>query len=127
MKVLRIYDAGGQMKHECNISTNSVILAVEFISDRCHICASLSDRTFMFYDAAVKPKDATDNPPFKNAYKCTRKFDLRFIQKNLCYVKRKKVLFSSQTDCTVNSWNIDEIWNNPDFEYHDSEMARRRK
>lgn len=126
-KVLRIYDAGGQMKHECNINTDSVILAVEFIPDRTHICVSLSNRTFMFYDAATKPKDALDNPPYKNAYKCTRKFNLRFIQKNLCYVKRKKVLFSSQTDCTVNSWNIDEIWNNSDFEYHDSETAKKKK
>lgn len=121
MKVLRIYDAGGQMKHEHNIDTKSVILAVEFISDRTHICVSLSDRTFMFYDAAVKPKKTEE------AYKCTRKFNLRFIQKNLCYVKRKKVLFSSQTDCTVNSWNIDEIWNNPEFEHHDIETAKKKK
>lgn len=51
MKVLRIYDAGGQMKHECNINCNSVILAVEYISHHNSICVSLSDRTFMFYDA----------------------------------------------------------------------------
>ena len=58
-------------------------------------------------------------------YKCVRKFALKFIQKNLFYVKRKKVLFSAQTDCTVNSWNIEEIFSNPEFEYTDDEQAKK--
>ena len=103
------------MKLEKDLNCNSPILAVEFIPDKNSICVSLSDRTFVFFDATPK------------AYKRTRKFNLRFIQKNLCYVKRKKVMFSAQTDCTVNAWSIEEIFAEPNFEFTDDEGAKKKK
>ena len=114
MKHLRIYD-GLTMRHETDINCNSVILAVEFIPDKNAICVSLSDRTFIFYSA--KPKD----------YVRLRKFNLKFIQKNLCYVKRKRVMFSAQTDCTVNAWDIEEIFARSEFEYGENEEAKKKK
>ena len=114
MTKLRLYD-GATLKHDKDLPCNSPILAVEFIPDKNSICVSLSDRTFVFFDATP------------GAYKRTRKFNLRFIQKNLCYVKRKKVMFSAQTDCTVNAWNIEEIFANPDFEFTDDEGAKKKK
>ena len=66
MKNLRIYH-GETLKIETNINCGSVILDVEYIPDKNAICVSLSDRTFVFYDATPK------------AYKRLRKFNLKFI------------------------------------------------
>jgi hypothetical protein len=62
MKNLRIYN-GLTMKHEKDILCASVILAVEYIPDKNSICVSLSNRTFIFFDAGT--------------YKLTRKFPLK--------------------------------------------------
>jgi hypothetical protein len=101
------------MKHEKDIPCASVILAVEYIPDKNSICVSLSNRTFIFFDAA--------------SYKLMRKFNLKFIQKCLCYVRRKKVMFSAQTDCTVNSWNIEKIFLNSEFEEDINEKNAEKK
>jgi len=63
MKNMRIYN-GLTMKHEIDISCPGVILAIEYISAKNSICVSLSDRTFLFFDAG----SAT--------YKQQRKFNL---------------------------------------------------
>lgn len=62
MKNLRIYN-GLTMKHEKDILCASVILAVEYIPDKNSICVSLSNRTFIFFDAGTN--------------KLTRKFPLK--------------------------------------------------
>ena len=100
MNELRVYD-GTTMKLEADINCKNVILSVEFIVDKNAICVSLSDRTFLFFDATPKPvnkndkKTTTSNMTPLAEYKCIRKFALKFIQKNLFYVKRKKILFSA--------------------------------
>ena len=97
MKNMRIYN-GLTMKHEIDISCPGVILAIEYISAKNSICVSLSDRTFLFFDAG----SAT--------YKQQRKFNLPSTQKCLCYVNRKRVLFSAGTDGAVFAWLIDKIF-----------------
>ena len=94
---MRIYD-GLTMKHEKDIPCPGVILAIEFISDKTSICVSLSDRTFLFFDATTA------------SYKQMRKFNLPSTQLCLCYVKRKRTLFSAGTDGAVFAWLIDKIF-----------------
>lgn len=50
MKTMRTYN-GLTLKEEHKIECPGVILAIEYISAKNSICASISDRTFMFYDA----------------------------------------------------------------------------
>lgn len=59
MKILRVYD-GLTMKLEADIDCKQVILSVEFIPDKNAICVSLSDRTFLFFDATPKPLNKND-------------------------------------------------------------------
>lgn len=59
MRNLRIYD-GSSMRHEIDIACDGVILAVEFIPDKNAICVSLSNRTFIFFDAS-----STTSTPYK--------------------------------------------------------------
>lgn len=73
MKNMRIYN-GSTMKHEIDIACPSVILAIEFISDKNSICVSVSDRTLIFFDAGSA------------VYKQIRKFNLPKTQRCLCYV-----------------------------------------
>ena len=67
MKFVRIYN-GNTMKLELTISCPGVILAIEYVSDKNAICVSLSDRTFLFYDAS------------STSYKQMRKFNLPSTQ-----------------------------------------------
>lgn len=99
MKFVRIYN-GLTMKLEITIPCPGVILAIEYVSDKNAICVSLSDRTFLFYDASSA------------SYKQMRKFNLPSTQKCLCYVKRKRILFSAGTDGAVYAWIIDKIFHN---------------
>jgi WD40 repeat protein len=99
MKFVRIYN-GVTMRSEIVIPCPGVILAIEYVSDKNAICVSLSDRTFLFFDAS----SAT--------YKQMRKFNLPSTQKCLCYVKRKRILFSAGTDGAVYAWIIDKIFHN---------------
>lgn len=39
------------MKHDTDITCPGCILAIEYISSKNSICVSLSDRTFLFFDA----------------------------------------------------------------------------
>lgn len=94
---MRIYN-GLTMKHEIDIACPGVILAIEYVSDKNMICVSLSDRTFLFYNCTSSP-----------LYKCERKFNLPSTQKCLCYVKRKRLLFSAGTDGAVFAWQVDKI------------------
>jgi hypothetical protein len=48
---MRIYN-GLTLKHEQDITCPGCILAVEYISSKNSICVSLSDRTFLFFDAS---------------------------------------------------------------------------
>lgn len=97
MKNMRIYN-GLTMKHEVDIACPGVILAIEYVSDKNSICVSLSDRTFLFYDAT--------------SYKHQKKLSLPSTQRCLCYVKRKRVLFSAGTDGAVWAWLVDKIFVN---------------
>jgi len=115
MKNMRIYN-GLTMKSECDIACPGVILAIEYISDKNSICVSLSDRTFLFYDAG----SAT--------YKQQRNFNcLPSTQKCLCYVKRKRVLFSAGTDGAVFAWRIDKIFEKDYDDKKDSEEKDKKK
>lgn len=98
-----IYD-GLTMNHEKDIACPGVILAIEFIPCKNSICVSLSDRTFLFYDAS------------SSAYKQIKKFVLPSTQKCLCYVQRKRLLFSVGTDGAVFAWLIDKIFQNDYFD-----------
>jgi hypothetical protein len=103
MRRVMIYD-GLTMNHEKDIACPGVILAIEFIPDKNSICVSLSDRTFLFYDAS------------STAYKQIKKFVLPSTQKCLCYVQRKRLLFSVGTDGAVFAWLIDKIFLNDFFD-----------
>jgi hypothetical protein len=107
MKNIRIYE-GNTLKHEKDIQCSGVILAVEYIQDKNSICVSLSDRTFVFYDAG------------NVNYKLDRKFNLPSTQKCLCYVPRKRTLFSAGTDGAVFAWLIDKIFCN---DYLEEQLA----
>jgi hypothetical protein len=63
MKFVRIYN-GATMRLEITIACPGVILAIEYVSDKNAICVSLSDRTFLFFDASSA------------SYKQMRKFNL---------------------------------------------------
>ena len=36
-------------------------------------------------------------------------------------------MFSAQTDCTVNAWDIEEIFARPEFEFGENEAAKKKK
>ena len=99
MRFMRIYD-GVTMRNELDIQCPGVILAIEFAPDKNAICVSLSDRSILFYDAS----SAT--------YKVIRKIHVPSTQKCLCYVKRKRTLFSAGTDGAIFAWNMDKIFSN---------------
>lgn len=99
MRFMRIYD-GLTMKNEMDIQCPGVILAIEFAPDKNAICVSLSDRTILFYDAGSA------------SYKVIRKIHVPSTQKCLCYVKRKRVLFSAGTDGAIFAWNMEKIFSN---------------
>lgn len=80
------------MAKEKDITCPGVILAIEYISDKNSICVSLSDRSLLFYDCST------------NQYKYQFCFGMPSTQKCLCYVKRKKLLFSAGTDGAVFAW-----------------------
>jgi len=108
---MRIYD-GPTMNHEIDVACPAVILAIEYISDKNSICVSLSNRTFLFFDASSP------------IYKQQKKFNLPSTQKCLCYVKRKRVLFSAGTDGAVFAWMVDKIFLN---DYEDEEANKSEK
>jgi len=93
---MRVYD-GATMDHLYAKDCPDAILAIEFISDKNQLCVSLSNRSFHFFDTS------------KNPFKEGTKLKLRSTQKCLCYVKRKRLLFSGGTDGCVFAWNIDKI------------------
>ena len=99
MRIMRIYD-GASMRIEMDIVCPGVILAIEFAPDKNAICVSLSDRTILFYDAG------------NQNYKIIRKLHVPSTQKCLCYVKRKRTLFSAGTDGAIFAWNMDKIFSN---------------
>lgn len=100
------------MKNELDIHCPGVILAIEFLPDRNAICVSLSDRSFLFYDSGAQN------------YKIVRKIHVPSTQKCLCYVKRKKALFSAGTDGTIYAWNIEKIFSN---EFVEDEIQREKE
>jgi len=110
MKVLRIYD-GLSMKNELDIHCSGVILALEFAPDKNAICVSLSDRTIIFFD------------PTTAGYKIVRKLHVPSTQKCLCYVRRKRVLFTAGTDGAIFAWNMDKIFSN---EFAEDEIQREK-
>lgn len=112
MKFMRIYD-GSTMRNEMDIACPGVILAIEFAPDKNAICVSLSDRTILFYDAGSA------------AFKIIRKIHVPSTQKCLCYVIRKRVLFSAGTDGAIFAWNMQKIFSN-DF-VEDEQMREKEK
>ena len=96
---MRIYN-GLNMKWDTDIACPGCILAIEYISAKNSICVSLSDRTFLFFDAGSA------------LYKKQKTFNLPSTQKCLCYVNRKRVLFSAGTDGAVFAWIVDKIFQN---------------
>jgi hypothetical protein len=52
MKNMRIYN-GATLAWEYDKPCPGVILAIEYIPDKNAICVSLSDRTFLFFDAGT--------------------------------------------------------------------------
>lgn len=111
MRSLRIYD-GLTMKNEIDITCPGVILAIEFAPDKNAICVSLSDRSIIFYD------------PSTTNYKTVRKLYVPSTQKCLCYVKRKKTLFSAGTDGAIFAWNMQKIFSN---EFVEDEQIREKE
>jgi WD40 repeat protein len=111
MKFMRIY-SGQTMRNEIDIQCPSVILAIEFIPDKNAICVSLSDRSILFYDAGSQN------------YKIVRKIHVPSTQKCLCYVKRKRVLFSAGADGAIFAWNMDKIFSN---DFVESEAQREKE
>ena len=90
-----------------------VILAIEYVSDKNAICVCLSNRSFQFFDCG------TPN------YKWLRSFEAPSTQKCLCYVKRKRLLFSAGTDGAVYAWLIDKIFQSDHNE--DSQLDKGSK
>lgn len=105
MKIMRIYN-GSTLALEKDLVCPGVILAIEYISfqDKSAICVSLSNRKFMFYDAK------------STSYKKMKHFKLPCTQKCLCYVERKKLLFSAGTEGATFAWDIEKIFKQEQFE-----------
>jgi len=55
-----------------------------------------------------------------------RKIYLPSTQKCLCYVKRKRALFSAGTDGAIFAWNIDKIFSN-EFVEEEAEREKRKE
>lgn len=110
---MRIYN-GQTMRNELDILCPGVILAIEFLPDKNAICVSLSDRSILFYDAGSQN------------YKIIRKIHVPSTQKCLCYVKRKRVLFSAGTDGAIFAWNIDKIFSN-DFVEDEAQREKEKR
>jgi len=102
------------MRHELDIQCPGVILAIEFLPDKNAIAISLSDRSILFYDASSQN------------YKIVRKIHVPSTQKCLCYVKRKRVLFSAGTDGAIFGWNIDKIFSN-DFVEDEAQREKEKR
>lgn len=113
MKFLRIYN-GQTMKFEQDIPCPGVVLAIEFLPDKNAICVSLSDRSILFHDAS------------NQSYKIVRKIHVPSTQKCLCYVKRKRVLFSAGTDGAIFAWNMEKIFSN-DFVEDEAQREKEKR
>jgi WD40 repeat protein len=111
MKFMRIYN-GLTMRNELDIHCQGTILAIDFLPDKNSIAVSLSDRTIVFYDSGA------------SNYKILRTIQIPSTQKCLCYVKRKRVLFSAGADGTVFGWNMDKIFSN---DFVEDEQAREKE
>lgn len=113
MKTLRFYDAG-TMRYDFDINCPGSILALEFIPDKNAMAVSLSDRTIIFYDSGAQN------------FKIMRKIYIPSTQKCLCYIKRKRVLFSAGPDGAIFAWNIDKIFSN-EFVEDEAEREKRKE
>ena len=122
---IKLYD-GSTLHFLHEIPLPFSILAIEFIPDKNSLCVSLSNRTFMFFEAqnirtklytlADYTKEAASNK--------VRKFNLPSTQKCLCYVQRKRLLFSAGTDGAVFAWKIEKIFSN---EYQEAALAQQAR
>jgi WD40 repeat protein len=108
---MRIYN-GLTMRNELDIHCSGTILAIDFLPDKNSIAVSLSDRTIVFYDSGA------------SNYKILRTIQIPSTQKCLCYVKRKRVLFSAGADGTVFGWNMDKIFSN---DFTEDEQLREKE
>lgn len=113
MKTLRFYDAA-TMRYDFDINCPGSILALEFLPDKNAISVSLSDRTIIFYDSGAQN------------FKIMRKIYIPSTQKCLCYIKRKRVLFSAGPDGAIFAWNIDKIFSN-EFVEDEAEREKRKE
>ena len=114
MKTLRIYN-GENMKFQIDIVCPSSILAVEFLPDKNSIAVSISNRQILFYDSG----NIND--------KVMRKIEVPSTQKCLCYVKRKKMLFSAGADGAIFAWNMDKVFSNDFIENELLRVHEKRK
>jgi len=108
---MRVYN-GSTMRHEMDLVSSGSILAIEFAPDKNAIAVSLSDRTIVFHDATTA------------TFKIIRRLHVPSTQKCLCYVKRKRTLFSAGTDGAIFAWNMDKIFCN---EFLEDEATREKE
>jgi len=104
-KFIKIYE-GATMEFLHEIPCPNTILAIEFISDKNSLCVSLSDRSFIFFEAndIRNKRYQLSDYTSESVSKKIKKFNLPSTQKCLCYVQRKKLLFSAGTDGAVFAW-----------------------
>jgi WD40 repeat protein len=112
MKFMRIYN-GLTMRNELDIHCGSEILAIEFLPDKNAITVSLSNRTIVFYDSGAS-----------NYKKLKTRIEVPSTQKCLCYIKRKKVLFSAGADGAIFGWNIEKVFSN---DFNDDEAIGEKE
>ena len=99
MKAMRIYN-GLSMRWEQDIQCPGGVLAIEFLTDKNAICISTSERIIIFFDASSQN------------YKTLRRIHVPSTQRCLCYVKRKRVLFSAGPDGAIFGWNMEKVFSN---------------
>lgn len=97
------------MKSVADIVCPGTILAIEYVPDKQVIAVALSDRTILFYDSAN--------------FKTARKLKVPSTQRCLCYVKRKRTLFSAGTNGATFGWDLEKIFSN---EYLEEEAQREK-
>ena len=111
MRTVRIYDAFS-MRLVTDVPCPAVVLAIEYIPDRNVLAVVLSDKTILFLDAGSP------------IYKTLRKLIVPNVQRCLCYVKRKEVLFSAGTNGAIFGWDLAKIFS---AEFLEDELLREKE
>ena len=71
---------------------------------------ALSDRSLLFHDI--------------NTFKQFRKLQLPYSQRCMCYVRRKRCLFSGSISGIIFAWDLDKLFNNEQWERYQKQKDK---